>query len=375
MLAPAEPALATEWRPLADLAAIAPDWRALAARAAEPNVFYEPAFALAAAPAFGADVGAVLVWSQAPHRLLGLFPLRRVRRRYGIAFPLLVGWTHPYAPLGTPLVDRDAVIAAISGLFNHIACADLPSRLLLPLIADDGPVSRALDEVLAERGSVQTHFGRHARALLLPHRGESDQDIGKRKRKELARQRRRLSELGTVAFEQVAGPAAIGRALDDFLLLEASGWKGAARTAALNHASIRRFMADAVTGLAAEGKALIVRLLLDGRSIACGLTLNSGNGGWFWKIAYDENFARFSPGALLALELTQMLTDSGLAFVDSCAAADHPMIDHFWRGRRQLSDRLIALKPGPAFTLTCRLENLRRQGISMAKHVRDALRQ
>ena len=46
-----------EWRPLAELAAIAAEWRALAARALEPNVFYDPAFALAAAPVFGHDVG------------------------------------------------------------------------------------------------------------------------------------------------------------------------------------------------------------------------------------------------------------------------------------------------------------------------------
>ena len=37
-----------EWRPLAELAALASEWRALASRALEPNVFYEPAFALAA---------------------------------------------------------------------------------------------------------------------------------------------------------------------------------------------------------------------------------------------------------------------------------------------------------------------------------------
>ena len=36
--------------------------------ALEPNVFYEPAFAFAAAPVFGPDVGAVLVWSRARHR-------------------------------------------------------------------------------------------------------------------------------------------------------------------------------------------------------------------------------------------------------------------------------------------------------------------
>ena len=54
---------AVEWRWLADLLPIEDDWRDLAARTVEPNIFYEPGFALPAAALFGNDVGAVLVWS------------------------------------------------------------------------------------------------------------------------------------------------------------------------------------------------------------------------------------------------------------------------------------------------------------------------
>jgi hypothetical protein len=52
MLAPAQ-AFLTERRPLASLADIIEPWRRLAANAAEPNVFHEPGFALAAAPVLG----------------------------------------------------------------------------------------------------------------------------------------------------------------------------------------------------------------------------------------------------------------------------------------------------------------------------------
>jgi hypothetical protein len=57
MLAPAQ-TLPTERRPLAALSDCVEPWRRLAAHAAEPNVFYEPGFALAAAPALGRDVEA-----------------------------------------------------------------------------------------------------------------------------------------------------------------------------------------------------------------------------------------------------------------------------------------------------------------------------
>ena len=65
-----------EWKPLAALAEVRAEWRDLVARALEPNVFYDPAFALPAARVFGADVGAVLVWSKTAPRLIGLFPAR-----------------------------------------------------------------------------------------------------------------------------------------------------------------------------------------------------------------------------------------------------------------------------------------------------------
>ena len=73
-----------EWRPIIELQCHVLEWRRLAQRAAEPNVFYEPSFALAAADVFGRNVRAGLVWSRtAPERLLGFFPARIERRRYG----------------------------------------------------------------------------------------------------------------------------------------------------------------------------------------------------------------------------------------------------------------------------------------------------
>ena len=88
MHAPLSPAFCSEWCSVAALEPIAAEWGALAARALEPNVFYEPAFALAAAPVFGTDVGAVLVRT-ASGRLAGLFPARIGRWRGGFTSMLV----------------------------------------------------------------------------------------------------------------------------------------------------------------------------------------------------------------------------------------------------------------------------------------------
>jgi Acetyltransferase (GNAT) domain len=377
-----EPTLRVEWRPLAELGPVVAQWRELAARAIEPNIFYEPSFALAAAGVFGGDVGAGLVWSRAaPPRLLGFFPARVERRRYGITLPVLVGWTHPYAPLGSPLVDRGMCDGAIRAWLDHVAGhPQLPKLMLLPYLPVEGPLAAALDLVVGERGGRSAFFARHARALLAPTDARESylaMAIDRKKRKELRRQRKRLADGGGVTSIDASASSGVARALDDFFALEAQGWKGRAGTAARCDDSIAKFMQAGVTALAEEGKARIARLCVDAQPVAAMVTLRSGRTAWCWKIAYDESRARFSPGVQILLDVTQMLLgDHSIERVDSCATPDHPMIDHVWRERLVLADRLVCPDPGASleFGLACALEGLRRGAIGVAKAVRNMAR-
>jgi CelD/BcsL family acetyltransferase involved in cellulose biosynthesis len=376
-----ESVLSVEVRPLGELAAIAPELRALCACALEPNVFYEPGFAIAAQSAFAPDGLAGLVWCRsAPVRLVGFFPLRIEHRRYGLPIPLLLGWTHPYAPLGTPLIAREWGEAVFEAWFEHICShPDLPKTVLMPYLAAEGPVWDALTAVLVHRGGSSIAFGAHARALLAPaaeRAGYLDHAIGKKRRKELRRQRKRLAESGVVIASSTGDPAAIVNALDDFLALEAGGWKGRAGTAARAHADAHQFMTSAVIALAAEGKAAIDRLFVDTRPIAAIVRLRSGATAWCWKIAYDEGFARASPGVQVLLDATEaLLADPAITRADSCATADHPMIDHIWRERLDLADRLIRIGPGRAlaFDMICFFESVRRTAFKFAKSLRSLL--
>jgi CelD/BcsL family acetyltransferase involved in cellulose biosynthesis len=378
MHAPLSPAFRSEWCSVAALESIADEWRALAARALEPNVFYEPAFALAAAPVFGADAGAVLVRT-AGGRLAGLFPARIDRWRGGFT-STLVGWTHPYAPLGTPLIDRDEPESVIAAWLDHLGRDPaMPAQLLLPLVPEQGAFAAALDRVLARQGRRAAAFGRHERALLAPGAERTkylERAVSGRKRKKLRRLRRRLEDIAPVTVATATGAADVGVALKDFVVVEASGWKGRAGTAIVNNPAIRDFVQKAVAGLAAEGRARIERLLLNDTTIAAAVTLASGDTAWCWKIAYNEGLARSSPGVQLVCKLTEnLLAQPTPLRVDSCATPDHPMIDHVWRERLALSDRLIALRRSAMpFALTCWIETLRRSAIAATKALRDRIR-
>lgn len=377
-----EQAFRVEWRPLAELAVIAPEWRTLANAAAEPNVFYEPAFALAAQPVFGRGVGAGLVWSrETPGRLLGFFPARIERRRYGVPLPILAGWTHPFAPLGAPLVDREAAAAVITAWLDHVAGHnELPSVMLMPFVPTHGRFAEAMHAALVRRGGTSIPFASHQRAMLAPagdRKTYLDRALSRHKRKVLRWQRRRLADIGAVSHGSTRDPDAIVDAFGDFLALEANGWKGRAGTAIRADADIRTFAEAALAELARDGRAQIDRLLVDTRAIAATVTLRSGDTAWLWKIAYDESFAKSSPGVQLVLDVTEgMLDDASLARTNSCAISDHPMIDHLWRERLPLADLLVRIGPegGAKFAVAHGLETLRRAAIAGAKRLRGAMR-
>ena len=366
-----------EWRSLGGLLSIVDEWRELAGRALEPNVFYEPAFALEAAAVFGADAGAVLVWSgTSPRNLLGFFPARIERRRYGIGPPVLTGWTHAYAPLGTPLVERDAAEPVIAAWLGYLADDnELPGLLLLPYLPEQGPFAMALDALLMRVQMPAADFNRHSRAQLVPGNERLlyvERTLGQHKHKELRRSVRRLGDTGAILFTVATEPDAVRAALRDFFALELRGWKGQAGTAAAFNDDIQRFVTAAVSGLATDGKVAINRILIDGRTIAATITLRSADTAWFWKIAYDENFAQHSPGVIISYCVTEdLIEDPSVVRTDSCATANHPMIDHIWRERLTLCDRLIGVRPQASFSSARRLEKLRNATIGAAKAARE----
>jgi CelD/BcsL family acetyltransferase involved in cellulose biosynthesis len=327
-------------------AACVEEWRQLAARCLEPNGFLEPGFALPAARhlAKGHPPHFLLVWeSAAGSKLLGLCPVELPRRF--LPFAQVRIWTHAQAPLGTPLLDRDRAKEALAAIFAFVRQRQPKSaRLLFPSLPQDGPTARLVNALAAAEGRPVHQFAVHRRAMLS---GSVDQDLEgsfrSKHRKNLNGARRRLEAEGAVSFRLVREPQELGVEGERFLALEAKGWKGRRGTAFLKSSARANFAIGVIAGLAGEGKCRIASLDCAGRPIAMAILLQSGDRGFFWKIAYDETFAAFSPGVLLTLELSRaLLADRGLTLVDSCATAGHPMIDHLWRQRMTLADVFVA---------------------------------
>jgi CelD/BcsL family acetyltransferase involved in cellulose biosynthesis len=367
--------LDVRWTPIARLHADIEQWRDLARRAIEPNVFLEPGFARAAIAHFAtSDLGALAAY--AGQKLVALLPGRVEGLGSGRPVPVFVAWTHPYAPLSTPLIDREATAEVIPALMSAMRLLPgAPKAALFPFLPDASVAARLIALEVASSGQTVTRLNVHVRAALIREDDEPLSMISAGKRKELNRQRRRLLEAGHLEHLVSSEAREVRVAVTDFLALEERGWKGRSGGAAALDPAASHFMPEAAGGLASERKARVDRLRLDGRTIAAAITLYSGDYAWFWKIAYDEEFARYSPGVQLAVDLTDVFeADRQLALVDSCAVADHPMIDYLWGGRIAMADWLVPLGGPFSFSIATGSERVRRMMIAPAKAVRNLLR-
>jgi CelD/BcsL family acetyltransferase involved in cellulose biosynthesis len=157
-----------------------------------------------------------------------------------------------------------------------------------------------------------------------------------KKRKELRRQHKRLSESGTLRFHRYADDYKIDQWCDDFLALEQAGWKGREGSALACDPATASLFRIAMHGGSARGRVERLSLSLDGKPIAMLVNFLAAPGSFSFKTAFDEDYARFSPGVLLQHENLALLARNDIAWSDSCAAADHPMIERIWREKRTI---------------------------------------
>lgn len=347
--------------------AIAGPWRELTREALEPNVFFEPATALAGMRHLPEERRARLLvaWRGAgdARRLVGLMPILPGRGRHLNPLPIRRAAAF-YGTLSTPLVAPDRPEETLSAMLDALARAGIRG-VLMPHLAIDGPVAAALERVQLARGLGAAVFDSHARAMLSSPLAGADYvraTLEPRRRKEADRQRRRLAEDGELAFTLTGAADRVPDALETFLSLEAAGWKGRLGTDLLHAPGAASFIRDLAREMSAEGTFRVATLTQGGRAVAAGLVLVAGRRAFYIKTAFDEAYAKSSPGLLLTLDLTaHLLDDSAIDDADSIAVADHPMIDRVWTHRFSVASVLLSTRAGggPVFRAATLIERSR----------------
>jgi CelD/BcsL family acetyltransferase involved in cellulose biosynthesis len=330
-------------------------WDDLALRAAEPNPFHESWFLLASLQALDTDGSVSLLVFRQQGALAGLLPVRRETRYYGKPIRHLANWTHPNCFLGAPLVAAGSEHAFWHGLVDWADRTSKPGLFLhLSGIPLHGRLHEALKQVLEQQGRRSGVVYREERAILATEQTPEqffDASTSAKARSELRRKQARLGEMGALSFEWHFDDAGIAQWSEQFLALEASGWKGESGTAIASNPETAGLFREAMAGSARRGRLQRLAMKLDGRPLAMLTSFLAAPGAFGFKIAFDEQFARFSPGVLLQKENLRILDREDIAWSDSCAGADNKMISQLWPQRREIGRISIAIGGGLRRTL------------------------
>ena len=316
-------------------------WADLAAHPAEPNPFLEPLFFTSAFAFTLQEQKAFILsmWSGAD--LIGFLPLKKSFGYGGLPIPFGADCNHPYQFLSTPLVRKG---------YERIFAEELLERmrtgpawlhtLVLAIQVADGPVLAALQDVAQTQGCIFRLKEIRERPLL--RKGQVSA-LTKRRSKKLMNKRERLSELGSINYEELAPEESVEPWLEDFLLLEHKGWKGAANTSIASDASQAEFFRKVAIDFHNKGRLRFARLQSGARTIASFIDLVSGQTLFAFKSAYDPDFGKFSPGVLLDyLGLESFLDTGAYEWMDSCAEGPHPVLSKMWPDSRTLCTAVVS---------------------------------
>lgn len=316
-------------------------WDLLAERAAESNPFFRREFVQAAAEAFDTDP-LLLVGATGGEWMLCL-PVVAVARWRRLAMPCLAPWMPDVTFLSTPLVDRDHVDDAARGLADYLSAERRSVALVLDPVDPDSKVGRALGDAFVLAGREPVVYADWQRGALhrRPEPTYVEEAMSAKRRKELRRLRRALDrDLDGEAklVDRTDDP----EACDEFMHIEADGWKGAEGTALSSNSNSEAFFRSMCRSEAAAGRLQMLSLECAGRTIAMQCNLVDGDTLFGFKVAYHSDFARYSPGSLLEVDSIGHFHESdGLAAADSCAAGDSEIINRIWPDRRHMQTLIV----------------------------------
>lgn len=326
----------------------------LANRMMEPNVFFTGRFLAPAMPRLeDRQVRLMLIRDEDERRsrMRMLLPFSVEKPGFGVGPSILRVWSHPFGPLGTPLVDAEGAARTLDDWLAAMSRAEasLPSVIVMPDQRLDGPLVELLRAVALARGLTIEVTDRVERPMLqssLDGPAYFAETLSRSHRREMARQWRRLAEQGEVTHKVARRPDSIRLALESFFALEAGGWKGRRKSAMVSDRYRAAFAREAVANLAETDNVRIHTLELDRKAIAVMIVFVIAGEAYTWKTAYDEDYAAFSPGKLIFWRMSeQHLEDPNVNRTDSCAVPDHPIASRLWQERIAMGTLVIGLRP------------------------------
>ena len=349
------PQLKASWVEVGELRSRMDAWDFLANNALSRIVPFESNVLLPALKHLATESVRVLVVedvaAESHCNLVGLVPIEP-KSIYRLPFKAAEIWKHDQCFDATPLLHKQFAVEAWKLICEKIKATGF-SLLSLDTVSAEPKFERVFRAVEKQNRIVRFQRDQYQRVAFIPSKTATDfvqKHCSKNVRKSTKRQLRRLEELGKVTWEQSDSSSDFEQLTDEFLKLEASGWKGKEGTALASTPATKAFYEEMIRESAKAGKAKFLSLKLDGCPIAMLSDLHSEDFSYCYKTAYNEEFSSFSPGLQAEFKNIEYLHRDGIELGDSCTSTSTSSVNRIWGDKLAFQNLVLSLSPGLART-------------------------
>jgi CelD/BcsL family acetyltransferase involved in cellulose biosynthesis len=310
------------------VAPLAADWDDLADRTGA-SPFVRPGWIAAWWDAFGRGKLDVLAVRR-DGRLAAVLPV--VRRAGGVHSPS--NWHTP--EYGAVSEDAAAAREAFDALF-----AARPAYAFLRFFGPGG------DEAAAAGAVAGYATGRRViqQSPYLPLDGGWE-SLRRPRQKQIERNRKKLAELGELAFTVHDARHDLDERLEEAFATEGSGWKLANGTAIVSQPATRQFYTAFARWAAGRGILRLFFLRVDGRPVAGQIGVADRGRYYFLKGGYEPELGKLGPGIVLLNDIVHWAADEGLTTFDFLGKPEPQKLE--WTDALRELVAVEAFSPSPA---------------------------
>ncbi|HEX8418071.1 MAG TPA: GNAT family N-acetyltransferase [Methylobacterium sp.] len=291
-------------------------------------------------------------------RLDAVLPFHIARDVSGLGLPVAQPFRSPFVTGTAPLVaDGPDLADTLAALVAGLREASGGRAWRWPLLAIDSAVGRSLLSAMRDAGwdwGIVEAFERPVLDRRANHDAFLDGHPHRGRLKDLRRRQRRLAETGPVRLDTVTGGPELAEAVEAFLVLEQSGWKGAAGTALACRPQTAAFARALFAGGTGPVRTRADILRTGERACAISLALVAGGTACLLKTAYDEAERANAPGLVLEAEIVRALHETAFADRLDSATLGGSALESLYRDRETVAE-IVALPERSALSLERRL--------------------
>lgn len=240
--------------------------------------------------------------------------------------------------------EDDARAALLPAVLAHLRrAADRPALLVLGR-SWDGSV---MWDGLAGESPMSRFSFEDGGEYLIPTDMTVDafmQRLSRNSRQVLRGKARKFEALDRAEYRRVATPGDAAAAYEDFLEVEASGWKGAHGSSVRQNPALESFHRALLERLRLDGHCEVHSLYAEGRCIASAFCVVTRGECAVFKIGYDEAYSRVSPGRVCNHKIVESCCeDPDIREVSLVSTA--PWVRHWRPSTRGIRREYVALRP------------------------------